>query len=197
MAGRTQRLDANWERYQRPRILAWRRRLHGPSAEARIIHDRLLLNPHTALYCDEGCDEFRTNGCAEVRRALSGKRAWKKKENEPATDLVWARTLQAIVNEESKLKVLPEINEAERTLVGLQIGESITPAMDVYFDKTNLQLVRIDWRKDINRFSDWKEHDGAKYPSQCIGYRKATGKPWYVSEITELRRLETLPSNLR
>ena len=68
--------------------------------------------------------------------------------------------------------------------------------MDVYFDKTNLQLVRIDWRKDINRFSDWREHDGAKYPAKCIGYRKATGKPWFVSEITELRRLKEIPGDL-
>ena len=125
-----------------------------------------------------------------------GKGDWKKKKDEPATDLVWAWTLQALVDEKSKLKVLPEIDEAGRTLVGLQIGESITPAMDVYFDKTNLQLVRIDWRKDINRFSDWREHDGVKYPAKCIGYRKATGKPWFVSEITELHRLKEIPSDL-
>ncbi|MDF1851541.1 MAG: C-terminal binding protein [Verrucomicrobiales bacterium] len=35
-------------------------------------HDRLILNPHTAFYCDEGCEEFRTKGAAEVLRALRG-----------------------------------------------------------------------------------------------------------------------------
>ncbi|MEL6106922.1 MAG: C-terminal binding protein [Planctomycetota bacterium] len=35
-------------------------------------HDRLLLTPHTAFYCDEGCEEFRTKGAQEVRRALLG-----------------------------------------------------------------------------------------------------------------------------
>lgn len=35
-------------------------------------HDRLLLNPHTAFYCDEGCEEFRTKGALEARRALHG-----------------------------------------------------------------------------------------------------------------------------
>ena len=33
-------------------------------------HDRLLLNPHTAFYCDEGCEEFRRKGAQETRRAL-------------------------------------------------------------------------------------------------------------------------------
>jgi C-terminal binding protein len=35
-------------------------------------HDRLLLNPHTAFYCDEGAMEFRTKGSLEVKRALLG-----------------------------------------------------------------------------------------------------------------------------
>jgi C-terminal binding protein len=35
-------------------------------------HDRLVLNPHTAFYCEEGATEFRTKGSREVRRALLG-----------------------------------------------------------------------------------------------------------------------------
>ncbi len=35
-------------------------------------HDRLILNPHTAFYCEEGCEEFRTKGAQEVLRALQG-----------------------------------------------------------------------------------------------------------------------------
>ena len=35
-------------------------------------HDRLLLNPHTAFYCEEGCVEFRTKAAREVLRALKG-----------------------------------------------------------------------------------------------------------------------------
>jgi hypothetical protein len=68
--------------------------------------------------------------------------------------------------------------------------------MDVYFDKETLRLVRIDWRRDIHRFSDWKESEGVAYPAKCVGSRKATGKPWYVSEIVELRRLQELPQGL-
>ena len=35
-------------------------------------HDRMILNPHTAFYCEEGAMEFRTKGAKEVRRALLG-----------------------------------------------------------------------------------------------------------------------------
>lgn len=48
-----------------PVLRAWR----DPDHRA---HDRLLLNPHTAFYCEEGCAEFRTKGAQETRRALRG-----------------------------------------------------------------------------------------------------------------------------
>ena len=48
-----------------PVLAAWRDPDHA-------AHDRLLLNPHTAYYCDEGCEEFRTKGAKEVLRALLG-----------------------------------------------------------------------------------------------------------------------------
>lgn len=48
-----------------PVLRAWR----DPSHPA---HDRLLLNPHTAYYCEEGSDEFRTKGSQEVLRVLRG-----------------------------------------------------------------------------------------------------------------------------
>ena len=35
-------------------------------------HDRLLLNPHAAFYCEEGAEEFRTKGAREVLRVLKG-----------------------------------------------------------------------------------------------------------------------------
>jgi len=48
-----------------PILRAWRDP-HHPA------HDRLLLNPHTAFYCEEGCAEFRTKGALETLRALRG-----------------------------------------------------------------------------------------------------------------------------
>jgi D-3-phosphoglycerate dehydrogenase/C-terminal binding protein len=46
-------------------LAAWRNPDHP-------AHDRLILNPHTAFYCEEGCEEFRTKGAQEVLRALKG-----------------------------------------------------------------------------------------------------------------------------
>jgi D-3-phosphoglycerate dehydrogenase/C-terminal binding protein len=48
-----------------PVLAAWRNPAHP-------AYDRLLLNPHTAFYCDEGCQEFRTKGAREALRALRG-----------------------------------------------------------------------------------------------------------------------------
>ncbi|KAA5546156.1 C-terminal binding protein [Roseiconus nitratireducens] len=48
-----------------PVLAAWRDPTHP-------AHDRLLLNPHTAFYCEEGCAEFRTKGAQEVLRGLLG-----------------------------------------------------------------------------------------------------------------------------
>lgn len=119
-----------------------------------------------------------------------------KKPDEPAIFLVWAWTLGLLTDPESKLEMIPDIIESEKPAVGLRISGTVTPAMDLYFDKVESRLVRIDWRSDIHRFSDWKEHDGVKYPAKCVGYRKSTGKPWYFSEIIELERLQELPEGL-
>ncbi|MDF1659888.1 MAG: C-terminal binding protein [Verrucomicrobiales bacterium] len=46
-----------------PVITAWRNPEHP-------AHDRLILNPHSAFYCEEGAEEFRTKGAQEVLRGL-------------------------------------------------------------------------------------------------------------------------------
>jgi C-terminal binding protein len=48
-----------------PVLRAWRDPQHP-------AHDRLILNPHAAFYCEEGCAEFRTKAAREVLRALRG-----------------------------------------------------------------------------------------------------------------------------
>ena len=55
-----------------PILAAWRNPEHP-------AHDRLLLNPHTAFYCDEGCEEFRRKGAMEIARAY---------RNEPLRNVV-------------------------------------------------------------------------------------------------------------
>jgi hypothetical protein len=125
-----------------------------------------------------------------------GKKERVKDEREPATFLVWAWTLRALIDPKSKVEAIPEIVEGDKPAVGLRISESITPPMDVYFDKAENLLVRIDWRSDIHRFSDWREYDGVKYAAKCVGYKKTTGKPWYFTEIVEVERLAELPAGL-
>lgn len=39
---------------------------------AHPAYDRLILNPHAAFYCEEGCEEFRRKGAEEALRALNG-----------------------------------------------------------------------------------------------------------------------------
>jgi len=126
-----------------------------------------------------------------------GKQERVKDEKEPATFLVWAWTLGVLTDPKSKVEAIPEITELDKPAVGLRVSGTITPPMDLYFDKAESRLVRIDWRADIHRFSAWKEHDGVKYPAKCIGYKKNTGKPWYFSEILELERLKELPDGLK
>lgn len=48
-----------------PILLAWRDPQHP-------AHERLMITPHTAFYCEEGCEEFRVKGAREVLRALRG-----------------------------------------------------------------------------------------------------------------------------
>lgn len=126
-----------------------------------------------------------------------GKRERVKDEKEPATFLVWAWTLGILTDPKSKVESILGVTENEKPAFGLRVSGTVTPAMDLYFDKADGRLVRIDWRQDVHRFSDWKEHDGVKYPAKCVGYKKSTGKPWYYTEILELERLKELPEGLK
>lgn len=48
-----------------PLAVAWRDTQHP-------AHDRVIVNPHAAFYCEEGLAEIRTKACANTRRALLG-----------------------------------------------------------------------------------------------------------------------------
>ena len=155
------------------------------------IKERLNVSPDPAKPGNE-----RVSVLEPPKYWWLGKRDRVKEDKEPATFLVWAWTLGAITDPSSQLESLPEIVEQDKPASGLRVSGSINPAMDLYFDKADHRLVRIDWRSDIHRFSDWKEHDGAKYPAKCVGYKKASGKLWYFTEILELERLKDLQEGL-
>jgi len=126
-----------------------------------------------------------------------GKRDRVKEEMEPATYLVWAWTMGALVDAKSKIETVPDVTENDKPAFGLRISGTINPPLEMYFDKSDNRLIRIDWRSDIHRFSEWKEHDGFKYPAKVVGYKKATGKPWYFTEILEIERLSELPAGVQ
>lgn len=90
-----------------------------------------------------------------------GKNDRVKNEKEPATFLVWGWTLNALVDEKSKLESLDKIKINDKTAFGIRVSETITPPMDLYFDKETKRLARIQWRTDRHELNDWKEADGA------------------------------------
>jgi hypothetical protein len=120
----------------------------------------------------------------------------KERAEEPAKYDVWAWTLGILTAPESKIEVIPDLADEGKACLGLKVSGSVTPAMDFYFDKETKLLHRLDWRGDIYRFSGWQEHDGAKYASRTIIYKKAGGKPWFYHEVTGVERLMELPEGL-
>lgn len=156
------------------------------------IKERLNVSPDPAKKGNE-----RVSVLEPPKYWWLGKKERVSEDHEPATFLVWAWTLGALTDPASKIEAIPEIMEGEVPAFGLRVSGTITPPMDLYFGKADSRLVRIDWRSDIHRFSEWKEHDGAHYPAKCVGYKKASGKAWYFSEILELERLGELPAGLK
>lgn len=120
----------------------------------------------------------------------------KERGDEPAKDDVRAWSLDLLVDEKSTFGIIPDLTDEGRSCSGLRISGSVTPAMDLYFDRETTLLHRLDWRGDFYRFSDWKEHDGLKYASKTIIFKKKDGKPWFFHEVTELERLAQLPAGL-
>jgi hypothetical protein len=120
----------------------------------------------------------------------------KERSVEPAKDDVRAWSLDLLVDEKSKFEVIPDLADEGKTLLGLRVSGSVTPAMDFYFDKETTLLHRLDWRGDFYRFSDWKEHDGLKYASKTIIFKVNGSKPWFFHEVTEIERLAKLPEGL-
>ena len=121
----------------------------------------------------------------------------KERGTEPAKITTWAWTLGVLTDPKSKLELLPELTDGEKPLTGLRVTESVDPAIDMYFDKSTYELVRVDWRNDIYRFSEWKDFDGTRYPAKCAMFRRNSGEPWFFHEIVAIERLKELPDGLK
>ena len=121
----------------------------------------------------------------------------KERGMEPAKTAAWAWTLGVLTHPKSKIERVVDVTDNDQTWAGMRVTGSVDPALDMYFDKATHELMRVDWRNDIYRFSEWKEHDGTRYPSKCVMHRRNTGKPWFFHEIVTLERLKELPSGLK
>ena len=144
--------------------------------------------------------EFVSPGTARVSVVEPPKSWWigtKERGTEPAKITAWAWTLGVLKDPKSKLELLPDMTDNEKSLTGLRITESVDPAIDMYFDKETIELIRVDWRNDIYRFSDWKNFDGTRYPAKCAMFRRSSGEPWFFHEIVTIERLKELPDGLQ
>ena len=163
--------------------------------------DKLLRQFRMKERYHSGADPMPKGGKSTERESiLDAPGYWwlgkKDRTEEPAKFDVWAWTLVALTDARSVVEVVPDVTENARPAFGLRVSGTITPAMELYFDRETHLLVRMDWRKDLYRFSEWKEHDGVKYSAKTIIFKKATDQPWFYHEITALERLKELPSGL-
>ena len=61
--------------------------------------------------------------------------------DESATFLVWAWTLGILADPASKLEVIPDVVESDKPAIGLRVSGTVTPPMDLYFDKAESRLI--------------------------------------------------------
>lgn len=120
----------------------------------------------------------------------------KDRQGEPAKFDTWAWTLGVLVDPKTKATVIPGAEEQGQRTLALRISGSVDPAMDLHFDPETHRLIRIDWREDIYRFSQWKEQEGFGYFAKTVMFRRDSGVPWFHHEITKLERLKELPAGL-
>lgn len=116
--------------------------------------------------------------------------------SEPAKYDVWAWTLGLLRDGGTVLERQSGSEESGRATVVLRASGTVQPAMDLHFDAQTYRLVRLDWRDDIYRFSDWREHDGAGYQAKTVIWKKGASQPWFHHDVVRLERLRELPAGL-
>tara|TARA_R110002096_G_scaffold318022_7_gene512414 strand:- start:2404 stop:3087 length:684 start_codon:yes stop_codon:yes gene_type:complete len=129
---------------------------------------------------------------------LNKKGEWTERGKEPAKWLAYGWTLAVLNDPEAKIQPLADLvdPETKMEMVGLRVTGPVEPAMDLYFDHKTMLLVRMDWDDEICRFSKPEQFDGFRLPTRCVGYRRKSGEPWYVSEIKNVERLTKIPEEV-
>ncbi|MFM2093765.1 MAG: hypothetical protein RIS70_889, partial [Planctomycetota bacterium] len=118
------------------------------------------------------------------------------RKQEPAKFAVWGWTLGVLLDPKTVLEAIPGVEERSRKTLGLRASGTVNPPMDLYFDSGTFRLVRLDWREDVYRYSDWREVDGTGYHGRTAIYKKGAVEPWFHHEVVSVERLPSLPEGL-
>jgi hypothetical protein len=181
-----------------------------PSPEAKALAAKAIaaVGGEAKLFRQFRMKERYNSGPAPADPEKAGKREsildapdywWlggKDRSGEPAKFDVWAWTLVALTDPKTTMEILPGVEENGKITLGLRLGGTIDPVMDLHFDPDTHLLIRFDWRNDIYRFSEWREHDGAGYHANTTMFKRKTNEPWFHHEILEIERLTELPAGL-
>jgi squalene-hopene/tetraprenyl-beta-curcumene cyclase len=108
---------------------------------------------------------------------------------------VWMWTLTPLVDPKTKLESLPDANIEGKAAHALKVSGSIEPPMNVFFDATTDDLLKIECKGEQFFFSAPMEVDGTRVPSKCVLIGK-TGKERMRTELKKTKRLPTLPADL-
>jgi len=100
---------------------------------------------------------------------------------------VW--TLRPLLDPESKLTPLPDVDVDGKPTAGLKLSREKQLGIKLYFFKDTHALARIDWRTFQIYFAAPAELDGFKYPTQAF-VKHADGKPHLRTVFKEFIRID-------
>ena len=128
-----------------------------------------------------------------------------KRDKDKVRVLCWAWSLRILLDSNSKIQSIPDIEVAGRPTFGLRVTGSVKEPIDLYFDKELNRLAAIDYDDTRHIFTEWKKTDDGKlYPSHVVGFRfenredgRLKDKQWYQTDILELTPLSKLPDELK
>lgn len=108
---------------------------------------------------------------------------------------VWMWTLGPLVDARSKLESIPAATIDGKDAKGLKVSGSVEPAMEVFFDTSTSDLLKIAWKGEQFLFSAPVDIDGTRVPSKCTLIGK-TGNLRVTTELKKIDRLAALPEGL-
>lgn len=128
-----------------------------------------------------------------------------KRDKDKVRVLCWAWSLRILLDSNSKIQSIPDIEVAGKPTFGLRVTGSVKGPIDLYFDKESNRLAAIDYDDTRHIFTEWKKTDDGKlYPSHVVGFRfqnreagRLGDKQWYQTDILELTPLSKLPDDLK